>query len=72
MHSEDEQAVLKYLATAPKSFFSLGEICRKAGGKGKWEESPRWAITTLARLVVQKLVEQDPAGHYRLMPERHY
>ena len=72
MHSEDEQAVLNYLATAPNCFFSLGEICRKAGGKGKWEENPRWAMSTLARLLAQRLVEQDPAGHYRLMPEKRH
>lgn len=69
MHSADEQAVLKYLATAPKNFFSPREICRKAGGKELWEQNQRWALPILSRLVAQKLVEQDAAGHVRLVKD---
>ncbi|MBI5383493.1 MAG: hypothetical protein HZA90_02260 [Verrucomicrobia bacterium] len=67
MKSPDERVVLQYLATAPNSFFSQREICRRAADKEKWEKNPRWALPILSRLLDQKLVEQDKAGHYRIL-----
>lgn len=67
MYSADEQAVLNYLGTAPKCFFSAREICRKAGGKEKWDENQRWALPILSRLLAQGALEQDAAGHYRVV-----
>jgi hypothetical protein len=68
MHSDDEQAVLQYLATSPNSFFSSREICRRAGSKDMWAKNQRWALPVLSRLVALGLVETDAAGHYRLTP----
>jgi hypothetical protein len=66
MCSAEEQAILDYLATNSKSFFSAREVCRRAGGKEKWDENQRWALPILARLLARGLIETDPAGHYRL------
>jgi hypothetical protein len=67
MTSADEQAVLEYLATSPKSFFSSREICRRAGSKDMWEKNQRWALPILSRLVARGLVRTDPAGHYQIV-----
>jgi len=66
MLSQEEQAVLNFLATSRGAYFSAREICRKAGGKRLWDENQRWALPILSRLVDRGLVEQDNAGHYRL------
>lgn len=67
MNSPEEQAVLRYLASSPNSFFSPREICRKAGTKEMWEKNQRWAYPVLSRLLDAKLVEQDKANHYRVV-----
>lgn len=67
MYSADEQAVLDYLGSAPNSFFTVREVCRRAGGKEKWEKEPRWAFAVLTRLLAQKLVEADACNHYRIV-----
>jgi hypothetical protein len=66
MHSAEEQAVLNYLATAPHTFFSAREVCRRASGKEAWEKSQRWAMPVLSRLLARGLIEVDAAGHYRI------
>jgi hypothetical protein len=69
MTSADEQAVLDYLATSPKSFFSSREICRRAGRKETWEKNQRWAVPILARLVARGLVRTDAGGHYQIVSQ---
>jgi hypothetical protein len=70
MLSAEEQAVLDYLATGPGGFFSAREICRRAGRKEWWDKNPRWALPILSRLETLGRIETDPAGHFRLRPER--
>lgn len=67
--SDEDRDVLQYLQTSPETFFSPREICRRAGGKRKWEENQRWALPVLARLLAMSLIEQNNAGAYR-MPQR--
>lgn len=68
--SDEDREVLQYLQTSPETFFSAREICRRAGGKRKWEENQRWALPVLARLVTLKLIEQNPAGAYGIPPRK--
>ena len=65
--SEDDRDILEYLRTSPEHFFSAREICRRAGGKQKFEENDRWAYPVLSRLLMMKLIETNPAGHYKIM-----
>jgi hypothetical protein len=67
MTSADEQAVLDYLATSPKSFFSSREVCRRAGDKETWEKNQRWALPILSRLTARGLIRTDAAGHYQIV-----
>jgi hypothetical protein len=65
--SGDEHAVCLYLKGYPGQFVSAKEICRRASGKRRAQDEPRWAIPVLKALVEQKIVESDATGHYRLI-----
>ena len=45
------------------------EICRRAGGRQRYTESPQWAHGSMQRLVEANLVEVNERGHYRV-PEQ--
>ena len=66
MLSEEERLILLFLKQAPKSFFTATEIARRAAGRKRFEEDPRWAVPALLRLRDRKLVEMDADGRYRL------
>lgn len=64
MLSDEEQIILAFLRSSPEGWFAAGEISRKASIR-HFREDPRWAYPALMRLYMGKLVECDPAGHYR-------
>ena len=64
MLSDEEQIILAYLRSNPEGWFAAGEICRKASVR-YFRKDPRWAYPVLMRMFMAKLVECDPAGHYR-------
>ena len=64
--SDEDRDILEYLRTSPEAFFSPREICRRAGGKQKWEENERWALPVLARMLTMGLIEVDSGGRYRI------
>lgn len=66
MSEQDRQLVLDYLRACPDRFVSAAEICRKAGGRHRFFEDPRWAVPVLVELRDRGLVEMNEAGHYRL------
>lgn len=45
------------------------EICRCAGGRKKFRETPHWAKCMMARLVESNLIEVNERGHYRFPVE---
>ena len=59
--------ILAYLKTAPGKFVPMGEICRRAGGRQRFEKTPRWASGIMSSLVDAGLVEINEHGHYRLV-----
>ena len=69
MLDSDEQDIINYLNTCPTQFVSGREICRRAAGKKRFNDEPYWASQVLVRLVEKKLLEMDPAGHYRIKQE---
>lgn len=68
--SADEQAILQYLRCCGEIGASAREVCRKASTKDKWKENERWAYPLLSSLKDKSLVENTPAGHFRLAPEK--
>lgn len=67
---DEENMILAFLNTNTETFFSAGEICRKAGNKKLSAKNPRWAIPYLVTLKDKDLVEADANGHYRVKLDR--
>ena len=63
--SSDEIEVLEYLKAYNGEFVSMGEICRSAGGRHKYKDSPNWARGIMPRLVDEGLIQVNERGHYR-------
>jgi hypothetical protein len=66
----EEMEIVAFLKQYPDTFFTRKEISRKAKRKSEYEENPHWAAAPLASLVMQKAVEQNESGHYKLVEER--
>jgi hypothetical protein len=64
---QEEKEICAYLKSLPGQFISGREICRRAGGKWRHREDPKWALPFLAHLVEKKVIESDSTGHYRLI-----
>jgi hypothetical protein len=67
--SSDELAILEYLKSWNGTSVSMVEICRCAGGRRKFRETPNWAKGMMARLVEANLIEVNERGHYRSIVE---
>ena len=70
--SSDELEILDYLKSWQGNFVSLMEICRSAGNRQKFKETPNWANPLMSRLIEANMVEMNERGHYRYVgePER--
>ena len=68
MMDADEREVYLYLKGQPDQSFPATSICRYAGGKHKFRESPDWARPVLLRMLERGIVEIDTSGAYRLKP----
>src|SRR5688572_2284593 len=67
--NDDEQIILKFLEQCGEAGASGREICRKAATKDRWKTDERWALPALSSLKDKKLVENSPAGAYRIPPK---
>jgi hypothetical protein len=67
---DEKREILAFLKTWSGQFVSAKEICRRAGGKRRYRDNPRWALPILPPLVEEGLIEKDSTGHYRLKPEK--
>jgi hypothetical protein len=66
--SSDELEIIEYLKSHNGTFVSMVQICRTAGGRSKYSESPHWAKRLMSRLVDEQVVEVNERGHYRINP----
>jgi hypothetical protein len=64
--SSDELEIIEYLKSWSGKYVAMIEICRCAGGRQKFKESPHWAKNLMARLVEANMVEVNDRGHYRV------
>jgi hypothetical protein len=62
--NSDEIEIIEYLKSWKGEFVSVAEICRRAGGKRKFEQEPNWAKLMMARLVDAGVVEVNDRGHF--------
>ena len=70
--SSDELEILDFLKAIKGDYVSMQEICRRAGGRKKFLESPNWAKPLMSRLVEVQLIEFNGRGHYRYRMEEDY
>jgi hypothetical protein len=66
----EEKEICDFLKSFPDQFVSHREICRRAGGKWRFREDPKWALPILSRMVERGYLESDASGHFRLMTDR--
>jgi hypothetical protein len=66
----DEKEICDFLRSWPGQFVSHREICKRAGGKWRYRDDPKWAIPILTGMVGKGILESDASGHFRLLPER--
>jgi len=64
----DEREIFEYLKTWGEEFVSAKEICRRAGGKRRYNEDNNWARPILHRMKERNLLEGDELGRYRVKP----
>lgn len=58
---------MNYLRANPETYFSRKEIAKRAVHRTVYEENPHWCVAPLNALVELQEVEQNEAGHYKLM-----
>ena len=63
--SSEELEILEYLKSWNGKPVNMVEICRCAGGRKKFRETPNWAKPLMARLVEAKIVTVNERGHYQ-------
>ena len=64
----DEREIFEYLKTFGEEWVNAKEICRRAGGKKRFNEDNNWAKPVLQRLKDRHLLEGDELGRYRIKP----
>lgn len=68
MMDADEREVYFLLKGQIDQFVPINSICRHAGGKHRFRETPDWAKPVLLRMLERGIVEADGRDGYRLKP----
>ena len=66
----EEKEIFEYLKTFGDQFVAAREICRRAGGRKKYDKSPHWAMALLPMMVDKEILESDSSARYRIRMER--
>ena len=66
----EEKEICDFLKSWQGQFVSGREICRRAGGKWRFRDDPKWAVPILVRMVAKGYLESDASGHFRLKPRQ--
>jgi hypothetical protein len=61
----DEADVWNFLNTCLGEYVSPVEISRRASGRRRYKDEPKWALRPIQRLLDEKIIETDGNGHYR-------
>jgi hypothetical protein len=64
---QEEREICTYLKSMPGQWVSAREIARRAGGKSRFRDEPKWAEAPLEKLLEKKIIETDSTHHYRLI-----
>lgn len=64
----DERDIFLFLKSWGNEFVAGREICRRAGGKKRFQENPEWAKPILTRMVERGVLESNATAHFRIKP----
>jgi hypothetical protein len=64
----EEREIFLFLKSYGADHVALREICRRAGGRRRYEEDHEWALPILQRMVERQILETNAAGQYRIKP----
>ena len=62
----EEREIYQFLKGWKNEFVSAKEVCRRAGGKSKYQEDRDWARSFLMRMTERGILESDDGGRYRI------
>ncbi|MGH8023970.1 MAG: hypothetical protein ACRED1_10335 [Limisphaerales bacterium] len=66
----EEREIFLFLKTYGASYVAAREICRRAGGRRRYDEDHEWAKPILARMAERGILETNSAGQFRLRPRK--
>ena len=64
--NEDAKLIVDYMFNFGGIFLNPKEISKGAGGKSRFRRDPSWSLPILLRLELEKVVESNPSGQFRL------
>ena len=64
----DEREIFDFLNSFGEQWVNAKEICRRAGGKKRYNEDNHWARPILQRMKERRILEGDELGRYRIRP----
>jgi hypothetical protein len=66
----DERDIFQFLKSWGSNYLAAREICRRAGGRRRFNEEPDWAKPILLRMEGRGVLESNATGQFRIKPVR--
>jgi len=66
----DERDIFQFLKSWGSQYLAAREICRRAGGRRRFNEEPDWAKPVLLRMEERGILESNATGQFRIKPVR--
>ncbi|HEY1790934.1 MAG TPA: hypothetical protein VGJ73_22490 [Verrucomicrobiae bacterium] len=66
----EEREIFLFLKTYGATHVAAREICRRAGGRRRYDEDHEWAKPILARMIERGILETNAEGQYRVKPQK--
>ena len=66
----DERDIFQFLKSWGSNYLAAREICRRAGGRQRFNEEPDWAKPILLRMEGRGVLESNATGQFRIKPVR--
>jgi hypothetical protein len=64
----DEREIFQFLKSWGGDFIGAREICRRAGGRRRFNDEPEWGKPVLLRMVERGILESNSTGQFRIKP----
>lgn len=66
----EEREIFLFLKTYGATFVAAREICRRAGGRRRYDEDHEWAKPILSRMLERGILETNAEGQFRVKPRK--